>query len=420
MIENSSTSYFVYKGQAMGFEYDLLQAFAENLKVDLKLDVIQDFDSLSQLLENGKADIIAANLTITKSRKEFLGFSDEILSTRQVLVQARNSEFLISKAIELVDSTIHVRKNSSFYSRLRHLSDEVGGTINIVEVAGNVGVEDLMEQVSNNKIRFTVADEHVAKINKAYIPNLDIRTPLSLEQSVAWGINMNCPQLEDSINNWLKDFKKTLDFRMIYLKYYGNTKLFRKRKNSNLFTSESGSISPFDEIIKTAAYSIKWDWRIIASLIYQESGFESKAQSWTGAYGLMQLMPETAASYGVDSSSSDAENIKAGVQYIAWIEKQFQEKVDDPLERQLFVLAAYNVGLGHVFDAMRLAEKHGLDPQVWKENVEIMLVNKAKPEYYRDDVVHYGYCRGSETKAYVHSIMEAFQHYKNSTENSGS
>jgi len=109
----------------------------------------------------------------------------------------------------------------------------------------------------------------------------------------------------------------------------------------------------------------------------------------------MQLMPSTAAEYGLDSTASPEQNIIAGIDYINWLNNQFKDKVDDIEERKKFILAAYNVGLGHVFDAIRLAEKNELNSQIWKDNVAIMLLNKSKPDYYKDDVVHYGYCRGS-------------------------
>tara|TARA_B110000046_G_scaffold121613_1_gene128253 strand:- start:31386 stop:31898 length:513 start_codon:yes stop_codon:yes gene_type:complete len=167
--------------------------------------------------------------------------------------------------------------------------------------------------------------------------------------------------------------------------------------NSDFFTSISGTISPCDEAIKKHANTIHWDWRLLTSLIYQESGFNPISSSWTGAQGLIQLMPKTALEHGLDSTGNPEDNIKAGVNYIKWLDKQFVEKVPDSTERIKFVLASYNLGLGHIFDAMRLADKYDLDSQVWKGNVTEMILKKSNPKYYRDDVVYYGYCRGSET-----------------------
>ena len=164
-------------------------------------------------------------------------------------------------------------------------------------------------------------------------------------------------------------FKKTTAYRVIYLKYYGNTSLYKQRVNSNSFTSKSGQISPYDEVVKKHAIQVGWDWRLLISLIYQESQFDPESSSWLGAQGLMQLMPATAKEYGLDSSATPEQNISAGMNYLKWLDRQFEEKIEDPEERKKFILAAYNVGLGHVFDAIRLAKKYQLNPEIWKDNV---------------------------------------------------
>lgn len=418
-VDNSTTSYFVYKGTPMGFEYELLQRFAEALKVDLKIIPIKNLDSVIHALKRNQGDLIAANLTITKKRSREVEFSTSLIRSKQVLVQRNensasdSSAAFIQSPSELIGKSVHVRKNSSFYKRLQNLSDEIGGDILIEEVPGEVTVEELIKKVSEGEIDYTVADEHVAKINQSFYQNIHIRTSLSLEQKIAWALRKESPDLMIALNAWLEKFKKTTDFRVIYLKYFGNTGLYKTRVNSRFFVTKSGKLSPYDEIIKTHAERIGWDWKLLVSLIYQESQFDHHAESWAGAYGLMQLMPETAKSYGIDSTAGPQANISAGVSYLEWLNRQFEEKVPDSSERINFILAAYNVGLGHVFDAIRLAEKHGMNAQIWKDHVAEMLLNKSKPEFYNDPVVYYGYCRGREPYRYVEEIMERYVHYQN-------
>ena len=126
----------------------------------------------------------------------------------------------------------------------------------------------------------------------------------------------------------------------------------------------------------------------------------------------MQLMPNTADRFGIDSLASPNANIQAGVRYIKWLEKQLKS-IEDSTERSKFILASYNVGLGHVLDARRLAEKNGKNPDIWTDNVDFYLLNKSKPKFYLDPVVKYGYCRGSETYKYVSQICTRYNHYKN-------
>lgn len=415
LIDNSSTSYFVYKGTPMGFEYELLSRFAEHIDVELAVIPVKDMNEVIESLKMKRGDIIAANFTITKERAEQVSFSESLVASPQVLVQNSANEIIESPS-EIDGQEVYVRKHSSFYSRLQNLSEEIGGNIHIREVAGNVSVEKLIEEVSLGDIPLTVADEHVAKINKAFYPNIHIKTPISLEQQMAWAVRKESPNLLIAVNEWLEDFKKTVDFRVIYLKYFGNTQLYKSRIKSELFTAKSGQISPYDDLVKAKSKQIGWDWRLISALIYQESQFDPDAKSWAGAQGLMQLMPETAQSYGVDSSSGVSSNIDAGIKYLSWLDKQFAEKVPDSMERRKFVLAAYNVGLGHVFDAIRLAEKYDLNPQLWEDNVAEMLLKKSEPDYYNDEVCYYGYCRGSEPYAYVNQITNRYIHYKNMTD----
>ena len=181
---------------------------------------------------------------------------------------------------------------------------------------------------------------------------------------------------------------------------------------SDLYAINSGKISEYDKIIKKYSKEINWDWRLVASLIYQESRFKPNAVSWAGAYGLMQLMPVTAQKMGISKNATPVQQIKAGTELIKWLEERF-ENIQDHSERIKFVLAAYNVGLGHVLDAQKLAEKDGKDPDIWDDNVDEYLLKKSDPDFYNDPVVKYGYCRGIETYNYVSQILDRYEHYKN-------
>lgn len=421
LTDFNSTDYFLYRGMPMGFQYELLEYFAKHLGVRLRIEVKNDMKETFDMLINGECDLIAKNLTVTKSRSRIVDFTYPHSQTRQVLVQRKPADWimkstkeldkaLIRNQIDLARKKIFVQKNTSYSKRLQNLSDEIGDTIQIIETS-RYSVEELIMLVSTGKIDYTVCDENVAKVNEKYYPNIDIKTAISFPQNMAWAVRKESNDLEKEINKWLKKFKKTLKFRIIYNKYFNNPRSAHI-VNSDYYSLRSGKISIFDAVIKKESKKLDWDWRLIASLIYTESRFRPNARSWAGAYGLMQIMPCTFEQFGGDTTSSPAENIKTGIKLLKWLDKHFSKVIKDENERIKFMLGSYNVGYGHVEDAMRLAEKYGRDPYRWDNNVEHFLKLKSNPKYYKDSVVRNGYCRGNMPVIYVREILERYEHYK--------
>lgn len=180
-----------------------------------------------------------------------------------------------------------------------------------------------------------------------------------------------------------------------------------------------GIISQYDNLFIRYASTIGWDWRLLAAQCYQESGFDPKAVSNVGARGLMQIMPSTAETMGIDKELLfDAEtSISGSVRYTKKLQNEFSD-IRDPKERIRFILAAYNGGANHVRDAMALAEKHGENPHSWTDT-EKYILGLSSPTCYKDPVVKHGYMRGSETSAYVNQIMKRWESYRHHTRPSG-
>lgn len=417
----NSTSYFIYRGQPMGYQYQMLQELANYLDLRLDIQISNDLEQSFNDLNSGDIDLIAINLTVTADRKNKVAFTYPHSQTRQVLVQRMPANYkklnpvqlddsLIRNQLDLADKTVYVQKGSVYAERLLTLSNEIGSEINIVQVP--VESEQLVQMVARGEIDYTIADENVAMVNQTYYPILDVKTAVSFPQNLAWAVRKDSDELKDEIDNWMKDFRQTSRYAVIYNKY------FRNQQTVNMVASDyyvlgSGKISRFDDAVKRESERIGWDWRLLSSLIYQESRFNPDAVSWAGAYGLMQLMPSTAGRFGVSKSSSAEAQIRAGASFIKWLDKRFEDEITDREERTKFVLAAYNVGKGHVDDARRLAEKYGDNPDVWDDNVEKWLLNKSQPKYYKDPVVKHGYARGVETSNYVGQVIDRYDHYKN-------
>ncbi len=420
---NSSTSYFVYRGQAMGYEYELLRRFSKSIGVELEIKIIPDVNAMFDLLNKGEGDIIACNLAMTKDRMEHAKFCDPYNFTRQVLVQrlpedwetlsqnAINKKLVISP-IDLIGKSVYVNKSSPFFSRLESLQNEIAGDIEIKSVPGYIDTEKLIKKVASGDIDFTVADDNIAKLNATYYPNLDISVQLSFPQRIAWAARKNSPQLVNAVNDWFEADRKKSVHAYLYTKYFKASKEQWSKFNGEYSSLRGNRISDYDELLKEYSKLIDWDWRLLAAQMYQESRFKEDAKSWAGAFGLMQFMPATAAMYGIDTTSSPEEHIRAAILYISWLDDFWKERIFDPEERINFILASYNVGLGHVMDAANLAIDLGYDPQVWGNNVAECILLKSNSEYYLSDVVRHGYCRGEEPYGYVKKIIDQFEHYK--------
>lgn len=423
VTDYNSTDYFIYRGAPMGYQFERLKIFADFLGVKLEIKVDNNLDEAIADLQDGKCDLIAMGLTITAERRKEVAFADPYMQTRQMLVQRKPKNWrkmhtwddieksLIRNPLDLEGKTVWVQKGSVYARRLNNLEDEIGGKINVVQDSDRE-TERLIEAVNKGEIDYTVCDEQIAQLNERLYSDLDISTPLSFPQNLAWAVKKGSDSLRIAINYWMDEFNDTKTSAFLYHKYFTSPRATYMARSEALFHND-GTISQYDDIIREACKRYGLDWRLMASLMYQESQFHPDVKSWAGAFGLMQLMPQTAEIYGVDSTSSPREQIEAGIKYLHSIDQQLPPEISDTVERVKFILAAYNMGIAHIYDARRLAEKNGKDPNIWTNNVDFYVLNKSNPKYYQDTVVRYGYARGEETYNFVNEILDRYEHYKN-------
>ncbi|MBQ8594261.1 MAG: transglycosylase SLT domain-containing protein [Bacteroidaceae bacterium] len=399
----SSTTYFEYRGESMGFQYELAKQFADYLGVELEVKVAKNTRELTQMLLAGEGDLIAYNLPITLRGKDSLLYCGEEVISHQVLVQRRGrKQQRISDVTELIGKEVYAKPGRSS-QRLYNLNRELGGGIVIHKMeADSITEEDLIALVSLGEIDYMVCDNEVARLNKTYYPNLHIQLQVGLDQRSAWAVRKEEPLLAEAVNQWQKRHTTSLAYKASMKRYF---ELAKSIPHGYILSIQDGKISHYDQLFKQYADSIGWDWKLLASLAYTESNFDTTAISWAGAKGLMQLMPNTARVMGVPpgKEQNPEESIKAACKYIAAMNRSFR-KIENPDERINFILAAYNAGIGHVYDAMALAEKYGKDKQIWKDNVEDYILLKSKPEYFNDPVCRNGYFRGIETYNFVREI----------------
>ncbi|MEM8558089.1 MAG: transglycosylase SLT domain-containing protein [Bacteroidota bacterium] len=457
----NSTSYFLYRGEPMGYEYDLLQRFAEDQDLVLRMQIVPR-DSLLVKLLRGEGDIAAARLVPEAADSAYVRYTRALYETEPILVQrdgppdpdaggpivdaldsltaatladslahsnslAHDTEplpdavelraRLIQSPEELSGEAVAVTERSPFADDLVELADSISGDIEVVEV--DKSTEELIRRVAAARLDFAVSPENVGRLTQSRYTNLVVRPSLGEPHRVAWGVRSNAPRLLAALDDWIASERESAFWNTTYRRYFVDRRGYRERIASTYLTGTTGTLSDYDALLRDAAAEIDWDWRLLAAQAYQESRFRPQARSWAGAQGLLQLMPATAREFGVTDANDPADNVAGAVRFLAWLKNYWDGEIADPAERLKFVLGSYNTGHGHVEDARRLAVKHGDDPDVWAD-VAYWLLQKSKRAVYTDPVVKYGFCRGLEPVTYVAHILERWEHYQQFVEDEAS
>jgi len=401
-------SYFQYRDETMGFDYELAQNLADSLKLNLKVVEAKSEKELTELLADRKIDIAAYNFQQTKALKNQFQFVLPLDDSYQVLVQPLNIK-TFTNTYDIKDVTVTVAPGSVCEKRIEQLNAETGNKFTVVQSDDKFTQEELIEQVANRKIAYTVADVKVARLYKSYYNKIDVRLQISFFQRNGWLIRKESENLHKAIDQWAASPDIELFISNLNYKYLRNSLYFAQRK----IKIPKGAISPFDHLFKKYAKEINWDWHLLAAVAFHESRFDSTQVSWAGAAGIMQLMPRTASNLGLNRKNimNPEKNIEAGVQYIKSLNLTFS-KIENKQERIKFILASYNSGPAHILDARALAEKYGKNKDVWFGHVETFLLKKSEPEFYNDEVVKYGRFRGRETVNYVEKTLATFEKYK--------
>ncbi len=400
ITNNSINTYYYYNGKPAGFEYDLAKAFADFLNVELDV-VTPGWNSMFSYLEQNKGDLIASQITITKERLEKVSFSIPHMTIRQHIIHHK-LVFGPKNIEDLSFRTIHVRRGTSYQSRLETIKNS-GIDLNYI-LHNNMPTEELIRMVHDRKIQFTIADNNIAYLNQRYYPDIRIGIAVQGKESLAWAVNKNDLPLLEQINKFFLYANETALLKQISDKYYpdieGSNSFDIKKFHKMIKTR----LPKYKEIIIKESQKYGFDWKLVAALIYQESRFNPNARSFSNVRGLMQLTILTAQEMGIDNRLKPSESIRAGIKYLDKMVKKF-DYLEDSYQRILFGMASYNIGYGHVTDAMQLAKDMNLDETKWQD-LKIVLPLLSKSKYYKK--TKYGYARGWEPVQYVERILTYF------------
>ncbi|WP_447969831.1 transporter substrate-binding domain-containing protein [Nitrospira sp. M1] len=411
LTRNNPATYFLWRGELLGFEYELSRHFADTHHLRMEMVVPPSRQDLIPWLLEGKGDVIAASMTIAPELKaEGIDFSRSYLETSEIVVsRAEEPEDHLKELQDLAGRTVVVRRSSSYWLTLEALQKQ-GIELELAAAPEEYETEEIIARVAEGEYDLTVADSHLLDIELTWRDDIRAAFPLGDTKHHGWVVRDANPELLKTINTFLKKTYRGVFYNLTVQKYFANERDIRRHVEHR--ASRSGELSPYDELVKQYAEQYGFDWRLIVAQMYQESRFNPDARSWAGAVGLMQVLPRTAKGLGFQDICSPKKGIHAGVKYLNWVRNRFEPELSVK-DRMWFTLAAYNVGQGHVLDARRVARQQGLNPNRWFGNVERAIPLLSKRKFSRK--ARHGYCRCSEPVKYVREIKQRYEAYVQAT-----
>src|SRR5438132_11301425 len=286
----NATTYFIYRGEPLGYEYELFQSFAKDQGLALKMVGVADPNGLFTILNSGEGDIAANRLVPTPENEMDVSFTRALYRTEPVLVQQEEPPAkagkgtekvlapgpadqmpevdiqarLITKPSQLTGKTVTLPEQSPYNRTLVELSDEISGEIHVVEM-GALQDEALAQKVAKGEIEFTVMQKNLADLKEAEFKNLKVRPVISKSHSVAWAVRKNSPDLMQALNDWIEKKQTGSLFDKLYQKYFIDRRNYLERVESGFLTSTTGKLCAYDDLLKQNANDINWDWRLVAS-----------------------------------------------------------------------------------------------------------------------------------------------------------
>jgi len=392
-----AADYFVYRGVPTGFQYDLLRELGRAIGKSVSIKIETDENNIRKELFGNNYDIIVMDFNHRGFLVPIFELSISHSYSYPVLVVGTNADTTGIRTISV---------SNDFAAKLFFMNDSPFSRFTI-QKENDSSTEELFEKLDNGEITYMICDYNQALTLKPFYSNVKILDKAGPQFERRWYLNKNNVQLNENINHWLLDFKKTTKYRSLLRKYFS---LSSTVINTSFAKKREGALSQFDDIIKKHAKQYHFDWRFVASIICQETKFISGLTGRGGSYGLMQLMPATMEYFGISETDGEDVMVRAGIQYLNTIRKSFDD-IEDEEERLYFVAASYNAGRGHIFDAQRLCTKYGEDYTKWND-VAKYLKMKSKREIIADTLVKSGYFPGSHTVKYVQQVMERYEAYK--------
>ncbi len=386
-------------GKTIGLDYELAQLFADYLGVKLKVTVRQNINQLFDDLDHDRADILAAGLVYNSERSKNYQPGPTYYSVSQQVVYRVGSLRPRSLA-DITDQQLTIAPGHVVIDDLRALKEKKYPNLSWT-VDPKLGTTELLEQVKDKKLAYTIADSVAISLFQRVHPEIAVALDVTDEQPVTWFTQLDDDQ---TVSAAMLDFFNSINedgtLARLEEKYLGHGDDFDYVDTRSFLRAVDSVLPDLQPLFEKYAQEI--DWKLLAAISYRESHWDAQATSPTGVRGLMMLTKNTAQSLGISDRTDAEQSISGGAQYLQDMMAKVPETVPEG-ERIWFALAAYNMGYAHMLDARTLTAKTKGNPDSWSD-VKQRLPLLSQKQWYQK--LTYGYARGHEAYAYVENIRK--------------
>jgi membrane-bound lytic murein transglycosylase F len=403
VTRNAPTTYYIGPEGPVGPEYELAKGFADYLGVALEIYALDNVTQILAEVAAGRVHVAAAALTAAPERQERLEYGPEYRRSTQQLVYRMGSP--VPRALEQTYGLrIEVPAGSSFAGTLEALRMQAPGLTWLENPV--LDQQDLLARVAAGDIDFTLADSTAVLINRFFHPEIRVAFDVGEPRPVAWAIRADRDRtLVEEAERYFTAPAAEARLAEIMDRYYGHTERFDYVGTRTFLQHIETRLPLYRALFEEAAAEHGFDWRLLAALSYQESHWDPQAVSPTGVRGLMMLTLRTAEAMGVSDREDPEQSIRGGAQYLRKITERIPHRIPEP-DRTWIALATYNIGVGHLEDARRIAQGRGFDPDRWV-HVRDSLPLLTQERWYRE--TRYGYARGWEPVRFVDNVRRYFE-----------
>ena len=415
----SPTIYIPDKTRPQGLEYDLVTRFAHYLGLGVHFIVAKNIDDAYALVASNQADFAAAGLVVSLGREAQFRYGPSYLSVRRQLIYRQGVEKPKSLQ-DIGNAPLAVEQGSNSQNWLTEQSNK--GLLNVpfssIEQASpaetsheqpdyaiRIQLEDsginTLQALENGTVDYAVVLSHEAMLGQKMSNKIRIATDLGPPVSFAWAFSRIADRsLYTASVKFFTEIRQNNELKNLIDRHYAQFEQLDQKLAQQFVDDVDQRISPYLSAFKAAGKKYQIDWRLLAAMGYQESKWQPDAQSEQGAYGMMQIMPPTAAYIGLTDPGNPVQNITAAAKYLDYLRTQINDQASEP-DLTYLALAAYNIGLGHLNDAIELTREQGGDPNRWRD-IRERLTQLSNPKIYAK--LRNGFARGEATIQYVENI----------------